>query len=695
MNISMRCASIVFMMFVVGEAMPTLAALPTWTKEDTERYWASVAESARKFRRRITTSPRSAAANEAKGEGMLEAFGTKYMPTAYAFYQEKRTKAKEQEALLKENFPNGRNSDATGGSLYDKITGSFAKAIAEMDRRHDELCYYYILHKIGALSGKELASIDSSKICIMLPMELEMCSYDTLASQINGTTEDTTLPTTKERTFGLKYMPLTLAIYDKYRNVLSNGEKELLSILSDANTMDAVDKNNVIFSLLIGRLFGIHKSLNSIAQIVKERYLLHAVDEVTSEELARIDARINQEKRQELEPYLSPRRYMGRFDLKRNPMDVAYKRGTIVGLEKCMVPIPGKNYAICKYEVTWALWEMVMGREFKHDFGSYCPYGRFSMIGITYTDKDLGPELPRCPVSTVSWEMCQEFLKKLNALPEVKRSGIKYRLPAKEEWQYACRAGANGKYCKLEDGTEVTKETVGTVGWIAENNNISEKCRHPCNGSTSSLNNPIGMKRPNAFGLYDMIGNVSEWCQDYYEEHCGGDIRIDENSRYMCGSSISDGADDSTYDKNESHEPSFRDSDRENRGGFRLAATITGLTAQDAHGKSAKSTAKDESEEVIRLRRAAEQGNVIAQFNLGVRYDDGEGVKQNREEAVKWYRKAAEQGNVFAQFNLGVSYYKGEGVEQDNAEASKWFRKAAEQGCDRAKKALERMNRNN
>ena len=82
----------------------------------------------------------------------------------------------------------------------------------------------------------------------------------------------------------------------------------------------------------------------------------------------------------------------------------------------------------------------------------------------------------------------------------------------------------------------------------------------------------------------------------------------------------------------------------------------------------------------LRIKKNAEQGDADAQYTLGVRYDTGEGVVQDKREAVKWYRKAAEQGYPEAQHNLGVMYSNGEGVEQDNREAVKWYRKAAEQG---------------
>ena len=76
----------------------------------------------------------------------------------------------------------------------------------------------------------------------------------------------------------------------------------------------------------------------------------------------------------------------------------------------------------------------------------------------------------------------------------------------------------------------------------------------------------------------------------------------------------------------------------------------------------------------------ADQGDVDAQYNLGVIYSIGLGVPENDAEAVKWNRKAAEQGYAKAQYNLGVMYANGDGVPENDAEAVKWYRKAAEQG---------------
>ena len=91
---------------------------------------------------------------------------------------------------------------------------------------------------------------------------------------------------------------------------------------------------------------------------------------------------------------------------------------------------------------------------------------------------------------------------------------------------------------------------------------------------------------------------------------------------------------------------------------------------------------------VAALRASAEQGDVDAQFNLGVMYAEGYGVPQDYVEAGTWYRLAADQGDAKAQFNLGVMYAEGYGVPQDAAEAVAWYRLAAERGDPEAQNNL-------
>lgn len=97
-----------------------------------------------------------------------------------------------------------------------------------------------------------------------------------------------------------------------------------------------------------------------------------------------------------------------------------------------------------------------------------------------------------CPVENVSWYSVQEFIKKLNQ----KEGGNRYRLPTEAEWEYACRAGTNTLFSFGDN-----EDQFGSYAWYGHNSN--------------SQTQPVATKRPNAWGLYDMYGNVSEWCQDW------------------------------------------------------------------------------------------------------------------------------------------------------------------------------------
>ncbi|MCF7529169.1 tetratricopeptide repeat protein [Neisseria lisongii] len=76
----------------------------------------------------------------------------------------------------------------------------------------------------------------------------------------------------------------------------------------------------------------------------------------------------------------------------------------------------------------------------------------------------------------------------------------------------------------------------------------------------------------------------------------------------------------------------------------------------------------------------AQKGNKVAQFNIGLMYDQGWGVKQDYAQAMQWYQKAAQQGDTKAQTNIGGLYANGQGVKQDYAQAMQWYLKAAQQG---------------
>ena len=103
---------------------------------------------------------------------------------------------------------------------------------------------------------------------------------------------------------------------------------------------------------------------------------------------------------------------------------------------------------------------------------------------------------------------------------------------------------------------------------------------------------------------------------------------------------------------------------------------------------------QDDKEAVKWFRKAAEQGDASAQYNLGVMYNNGRGIPQDYEEAIKWYRKAAEQGYASAQFNLGVTYGNGEGVVQDYVTAHMWYNLAGARGSEKAREYRDSIAKN-
>jgi formylglycine-generating enzyme required for sulfatase activity len=135
-----------------------------------------------------------------------------------------------------------------------------------------------------------------------------------------------------------------------------------------------------------------------------------------------------------------------------------------------------KSFALGKYEVTQGQWKAVMGSN----------PSSFEECG------------DNCPVEQVSWDDIQQYIQKLNA-----SSGQQYRLPSEAEWEYAARAGSNGKWSFGNDDAQL-----GQYAWYGSN--------------SGSKTHAAGGKLPNAFGLHDMHGNVWEWVQDYYHDSYSG-----------------------------------------------------------------------------------------------------------------------------------------------------------------------------
>ena len=125
-----------------------------------------------------------------------------------------------------------------------------------------------------------------------------------------------------------------------------------------------------------------------------------------------------------------------------------------------------------------------------------------------------------------------------------------------------------------------------------------------------------------------------------------------------------------------------------------LGATMMIATVLLLFVSGCASTQKqDDTATVKEMREAAEQGDAVAQYNLGVMYANGQGVAEDDVEAVKWFRKSAEQGYADAQYNLGFAYANGFGVVQNYVAAHMWWNLARAQGDENASKNMKLLVR--
>ena len=153
-----------------------------------------------------------------------------------------------------------------------------------------------------------------------------------------------------------------------------------------------------------------------------------------------------------------------------------FRMGSISGesYEKPVHSVTLSSFNIGKYEVTQDQWKAVMG-----------------------TDRSTNKGCDNCPVENVSWNEIQSFIQKLNT-----QTGKKYRLPTEAEWEYAATGGTRSMGYTYSGSNDLN-----SVAW--------------CEGNSGNKTHAVGGKQGNELGIYDMTGNICEWCSDWYGNYNG------------------------------------------------------------------------------------------------------------------------------------------------------------------------------
>ena len=435
------------------------------------------------------------------GEAILAEFGTKYLPNAYANYEKRREALGVLQQVFNEEFPQPWTIKETNPkwNALNKVLERFAKARTEAFLCHDELCHYWLLWRLGALSDRDLVAADAERLSVPLlpehrPGGITCTELKFLPLKpLDGNVVD----------FASRYAPESSGLCQRMERELKELDALLAEIGKQRRQLDDVRHSRALEAAVAKRKDLAHE-LDALSLQLQAWHIEHRTAVKSADDVAQCDA----DMAKKLRPFIDS---LPGYVKERMRM-----LGPVVIADAELVAIPGRNYRLQRTEVTQRQWLLVMGSN----------PSRFQGL-----DR---------PVENISWDDCQEFIRRASEM-----DGRRYRLPTEAEWEHACRAGNTGSFgatsvsgrrWKRKDCTgsadDWGKRANGAcgplyvMGWYRKNSG----------GET----HPVAQKEPNAWGLYDMHGNVMEWCQDqpgafsFSRVFRGGSWRLD--GRYCSAS---------------------------------------------------------------------------------------------------------------------------------------------------------------
>ena len=262
--------------------------------------------------------------------------------------------------------------------------------------------------------------------------------------------------------FARQYTPESQAVFERFRKDRAEAEKLLASLAEDLRVMNRSLYDDAGWWALSRKILALEARESEWAAFIQDAFLRHTAGLTDAEKLGNADA--------ELAKKTVAWENGALKDLLKNSVEVFGSLGVPFSVP-AVVKIPGEPYAFGVFEVTQAQYRAVTGENPSEFKGSILP-----VEGVSFGD---------------ALEFCEKLTERDRALGRISENQ-EYRLPTEEEWQHACRAGTTTRFY-----TGDSEEDLARAAWYE--------------GNSGGRPHPVGLKEPNAFGLYDMHGNVGEW----------------------------------------------------------------------------------------------------------------------------------------------------------------------------------------